>query len=189
MNGDMRSCLSGECIKQIKEHSIMYLWLGISLVVLGMLAIMFSFVSTILSMVYLGAILIVVGLFEGFKALKVRSWNKFFFMHLALGILYIAAGAFVIAYPIANAVMLTLLWAAFFVVSGLMRIVFAFAKHIPHKSWIVANGIMSVLLGLLIWWQWPLSGLWVIGMFIGIDMIMIGWSWIMLSSVAKRLGA
>jgi uncharacterized membrane protein HdeD (DUF308 family) len=187
MNGDVRPCYTAECIRQVKEHSKRYFVFGISLVLLGVLAVMFSFATTIFSLIYLGAFLIVAGLFEGYKALKVRGWSRFFFMHIALGVLYVLVGIFVISNPILNAIALTLVWATFFIVSGIMRIFFALAKNVPHKMWIVVNGVISVLLGSLIWLQWPVSGLWVIGMFIGIDMIMMGWSWIMLSLAAKKI--
>jgi uncharacterized membrane protein HdeD (DUF308 family) len=56
-------------------------------------------------------------------------------------------------------------------------------------GWLLLHGVINLLLGVLIWRQWPLSGLWVIGLFVGIDMIFNGWSLVMLSLAAKNLPA
>jgi uncharacterized membrane protein HdeD (DUF308 family) len=57
----------------------------------------------------------------------------------------------------------------------------------PEWRWLLLNGAVTLLLGFLIWKQWPFSGLWVIGLFIGIDLIFTGWAWVMLSLTARRL--
>jgi len=85
-----------------------------------------------------------------------------------------------------NAVTLTLLLAFFFAISGIAKIIFALAYDPPHRGWIIFNGILSILLGILIWHQWPVSGLWVIGLFVGIDALFTGWSWIILASTIKE---
>ncbi len=178
--------MNSAALKQLKENSTWYLVLGISLVILGTLFIFYSFTATILSVIYLGALIAITGIFEGIKAFKVNKWNSFF-LHIFLSILYLFAGIFIAFYPALNAVTLTLLLAIFFVVSGIAQIIFALTQKIPHKNWIILNGIITLILGILIWSQWPVSGLWVIGMFVGIDMIFRGFSWIQLSMIAKNL--
>ncbi len=59
----------------------------------------------------------------------------------------------------------------------------------PHWGWVLFNGIITLILGIIIWRQWPVSGLWVIGLFIGIDLIISGWAWIMLSFAARQMAA
>ena len=62
--------------------------------------------------------------------------------------------------------------------------------RLPHWGWPLASGILNVLLGLLIWAQWPLSGLWVIGLFVGIELIFSGWMWVMIALALRSfLGA
>ncbi len=80
-----------------------------------------------------------------------------------------------------------MLIAVFLIMGGTFRIVAALAVRFHHRAWVMLNGVISLLLGLLIWSQWPVSGLWVIGLFIGIDMIFYGWSLIMLGFTARRL--
>lgn len=173
-------------IEQLKTNANWYLMLGISLIILGTLAVIFTFTSTLFSLIYLGSFLLVLGVFEAVKAFKLNLW-KSFFLHIFLAILYGACGAFILAYPTVNAITLTLALAIFFVITGLLRIIFAFAPQTPHKGWLAFNGFCTLLLGVLIWQQWPSSGLWVIGMLVGIDAIITGWTWVMLSLAAKRL--
>lgn len=172
--------------KQLKQNANWFLTLGIGLVVLGTLALMFAYTSTIFSVMYFGILLTIMGVFEGIKAFKLSQWGSFF-LHLFLGVLYTLCGLFIIANPLVNAITLTLFLALFFVISGISRIIFALAKHVPHKNWLLLNGIITTLLGIFIWAQWPVSGLWVIGAFVGIDAIFTGWTWIMLSLTAKKI--
>lgn len=171
---------------QLKKNANWFLTLGIGLVVLGTLALIFSYTSTIFSVMYFGILLTIMGIFEGIKAFKLSQWSSFF-LHLFLGILYTLTGLFIISNPLVNAITLTLFIAIFFVISGISRIIFALVKHVPHQNWLILNGIITLLLGILIWAQWPVSGLWIIGMFFGIDAIFTGWTWIMLSLAAKKI--
>lgn len=163
-----------------------YLTLGIALIILGSLAIIFSLTSTIASVIYLGIALVAIGFFEAIKASSIKPWGNFL-LHLILAVIYAACGIFIALYPLANALSLTLFLAAFFVASGVIKILFALTKHIPHQGWVLLSAGINILLGLLIWQQWPASGLWVIGTFVGIDAIFNGWSWIMLAIAARRL--
>ncbi|MGC8642883.1 MAG: HdeD family acid-resistance protein, partial [Isosphaeraceae bacterium] len=72
-------------------------------------------------------------------------------------------------------------------VGGVCRIVGSLVHRFPHWGWICAGGVLNLILGTLIWQQWPLSGFWVIGLFVGIDMIFNGWTWIMLALRLKQL--
>ena len=70
---------------------------------------------------------------------------------------------------------------------GIFRAVVAVAVRFPNWIWLLLSGVVTFLLGLSIWHQWPLSGLWVIGLFVGVEMIFNGWSLVMLGLVAKNL--
>ena len=171
---------------QLHKNWHWYLLFGIGLVVLGTLAMLFSYTATIFSVIYIAGFLLVVGAVEVVQAFKMRFWSKFF-LHLILGVLYLLAGGFILMNPAYNAITLTLLLAIFFAISGMFKILFALASNLPHRGWLILNGVLSLLLGLLIWQQWPVSGLWAIGLFVGIDVVFTGWSWIMLSLAARRL--
>jgi uncharacterized membrane protein HdeD (DUF308 family) len=187
-NNGLDIALTASLKKQLKQNADWFLLLGIGLVILGTLALLFSYKSTLFTVMYLGILLTIMGFFEGIKAFKLSQWSSFF-LHLFLAVLYIISGVFITSNPLVNAITLTLLLSIFFVVTGILRIIFAFAKHVVHKNWMILNGVITTVLGLLIWAQWPVSGLWVIGMFVGIDAIFTGWTWIMLSLAAKKISA
>jgi uncharacterized membrane protein HdeD (DUF308 family) len=95
--------------------------------------------------------------------------------------------ALLVTHPTAGALALTLLLAAFFLVGGLFRSIAAISLRFPNRGWALTGGIVGILLGILLWMEWPESGLWFIGMCIGIDMIFHGWAWLMLA-LAVRAG-
>lgn len=173
-------------LRQLKENWQWYLILGISLVILGTLALIYSVTSTLFSVMYIGIALAMIGIFEIIKSFKINQWSGFF-LHIFLGILYIVGGSFIVLDPAINALTLTLLLAIFFIISGILKIVFSFISNTPHKGLLVFNGILTLILGIIIWKQWPVSGLWVIGTLVGIDAIFTGWTWILLSLRAKSL--
>jgi len=172
-------------IKQFKTNSHWSLLLGIGLVVLGVLAVGCSLLSTLITVVLIGVVVLSIGVFEGIQAVKMNRWGGFF-LHLFLSIVYGVAGIFIIADPELNALTLTLLLAFSLIITGVMRIFVSLVRDIPHKPWLFINGLLTLILGILIWRQWPVSGLWVLGTFLGIDAIFTGWTWIMLSFYGKK---
>lgn len=81
---------------------------------------------------------------------------------------------------------LTLMIALFLMVGGIFRMIFAISERFSGWGWVLLNGAVSLMLGLLIYKQWPASGFWVIGTFLGIDLILNGWGWIMLALDARK---
>ena len=85
---------------------------------------------------------------------------------------------------------LTTLVIAYFVVDGIFTIVAGFKlKPIPGWGWILTSGISSLVLGGLLWSQWPMSGIYAIGMLIGVRLIFAGWSYVMLGAVTNQAGS
>ena len=171
---------------QLQKNHHLYLGLGIGLVALGTLAILFAYTATLFSIIYLAGFFLAIGAFEVVQAFKMHFWSKFF-LHAILAALYLFVGGFMLWNPMLNAITLTLFLAFFFALSGFLRIIFALAHDLPHRGWIIFNGIISIVLGFLIWQQWPASGLWVIGLFVGINAIFTGWSLIILASQVKKI--
>ncbi|MGH7837935.1 MAG: HdeD family acid-resistance protein, partial [Candidatus Binataceae bacterium] len=101
--------------------------------------------------------------------------------------LYVVAGFLMITNPAMAAVSLTLLIAMFLIVAGIVRLFAAFSTPLHHRGWLILNGIISIVLGIMIWDSWPSSALWVIGLFIGIELIFDGWTEVMLAMAAGRL--
>jgi len=178
--------MHAQALAQLHNNWGWFLAFGVSLMFLGMLALSFSFMSTLFSVLYLGGFLIIQGLLEAVHAFKMRTFG-YFLLHGILGVLYCIAGVYVLHNPAANAVALTLLLAWFFIISGALKVLFSFFKNVPHAGWLTANGIITLLLGILIWQQWPASGLWVLGMFLGIDTLFTGLNWIIFAFAAKKI--
>ncbi len=175
-------------MKEVGQHWGWFLALGLFMVIVGTLALGSSMAVTLFSMIFLGWLMIFAGVVEGVHAFWKKEWGGLF-LHLLVGVLYVVVGFMVLANPEASALSLTLIMAIFFILVGIFRIILAGAMRFPHWGWVLFNGIITLILGILIWRQWPVSGLWVIGLFIGIDLIISGWAWIMLSLASRRLDA
>jgi uncharacterized membrane protein HdeD (DUF308 family) len=175
-------------IDEVRKHSTWFLVIGIALVILGMVAIGYAVEMTIVSVMFLGWLLIIGGVFEVIHGFSRRPWSGFF-INLAGGVLYAVAGLVMVANPALAAVTLTLVIAIILIAAGAFRLFIAFSTPLHHRGWLILNGAISILLGIMIWSSWPVSGLWVIGMFIGIDMIFDGWTEIMLALSVRSLPA
>jgi len=161
--------------------------MGIALMLLGIAAIGSSFIATFATVLVFGILLLLGAIFEVVTAFWGRNWRGFF-LHLLTGVLYLIAGIFLINNPVGAALGLTLLVAVCLLTGGAVRIVLSLLERFDGWGWIFLNGIVSVLLGAAIWRQWPLSGLWALGLFVGIEMLFSGLSWVMLA-LAVRSGS
>jgi len=126
------------------------------------------------------------GLMQALHAFTCKEWGGFF-VDLLTGLLYLVVGFMIIAHPAATAVALTLLIAFFLILGGMFRVAVALMIRFHNWGWLLLHGLVNLMLGIMIWQQWPLSGELVIGVFVGIDMIFNGWSLIMLALAAKNL--
>ena len=160
------------------------LTLGIVLIAFGTLALAVSFVATLVSVLAFGWLLLVTGGTETVYAFKNARWAGTI-LHVANGVLSGTAGFLLVMNPAAGAVVLTLLMAMFFLIGGLFRIGAALVMSVPHRGWILLSGAVTLLLGIFIWRQLPGAAIWLIGTFVGVDMIMIGWSWTMAALAAR----
>ncbi|KRR16224.1 hypothetical protein CQ14_27585 [Bradyrhizobium lablabi] len=152
--------------------------LGIVYLIAGFIALGSVAMATVVSVFVVGIMMIVAGVAEVFSAFQIKSWGKFL-LWVLLGVLYIIGGFVTFQNPLLAAVLLTLILGASLVVSGIMRIVLAFSmKRETPWIWVVLSGVITLLLGLLILARWPVSSLYILGLFLGIDLIMAGASYI-----------
>lgn len=156
---------------------IWYLVLGICLIVIGVIALGAPLISTLTSVTFFSVLLIMGGIAQMLGAFGARQWSGFF-AFLLMGILYLAVGILSMAHPLEAAAGLTLLIACFLIVGGTFRIVAALSLRFPHWGWQLANGVVTLLLGIVIWRMWPAASLWVIGTFLGIELIFNGATWV-----------
>lgn len=174
-------------IEEVRAHRTWFLILGIVLIVIGTIAIGSAELMTMVSVLLFGWLLIFAGLFEIIHSFARRAWGGFF-INLMGGLLYGVTGLLMISHPGIAAITLTLLIALLFIVAGTFRIFVAFSTPIHHRGWLILNGAISLILGFCIMDSWPVSGLWVIGLFLGIDMIFDGWTEVMLALSSGRGG-
>lgn len=162
------------------------LTLGIVSIILGIVALVDSILATIASMIVFGWILLIAGIAEAVQAFRHRQ-SGHLFLHSLNAVLSFVVGLLLILHPLAGALVMTLLLAAYFTVTGIFRIVAALSLRTPRWGWTLASGIITLILGILVWDQWPVSGLWIIGLFVGIHLIFMGWSEVMLASAVRSL--
>lgn len=157
---------------------------GIAFVSLGAMALAYSVLVTLASVFVFGWALALGGIFKAIHAFRVFQWSGFL-LELLLAILYVVVGLVMAAHPEAGALSLTLLIVVFFLVGGLSRIFAGAILHPPGRAWLLLSGFVTLLLGILIWAEWPVSGLWVIGTFVAIDMVFSG-IWLMMLALNAR---
>ena len=173
-------------LDELQRHSGWFVGLGIALMILGFIAGGSAIFTTVASLYLFGWLLVIGGVMEIAYGVWRKTWSGFF-IDLLVGVLYAVVGFMVIANPQATAVALTLLIAMFLIVVGIFRIVAALSARYPNWGWLALHGVVSLALGILIWQGWPATGLWVIGLFIGIELIVNGAALMMLGIAAKRI--
>ncbi len=146
----------------------------------------YSVLVTLASVFVLGWALVFGGIFQAIHAVKVSAWSGVF-LELLLAILYVVVGLMVVAHPEAGAMSVTLLMGAFFLVGGLFKVFASTILHPPGRAWLLLSGAIAFLLGIMIWAEWPVSGLWVIGTFVAIDLVFSGVWLIMLALNVRGL--
>jgi uncharacterized membrane protein HdeD (DUF308 family) len=171
-------------IDEARKNWGWFLALGILLVLLGLGIMGSSYYATVFSVILLGVFLLGGGIVQIVQAFLAHKWTGFF-LALFLGILYLITGFVCVTRPTVAAIGLTLWIAAFCFVAGLFRMIASLILRNDQWGWVFFNGLVTFLLGAMIYSSWPLSGLWVIGLFIGIDMLLSGWSWIWIALRAR----
>jgi len=163
--------------------------LGVIYVIAGFVALGSIMMATVASVFIVGIMMIVAGVAEVFNAFQVKGWGKFLVWAL-LGLLYIVAGFITFENPLFAAVLLTLMLGASLVASGVVRIFLAFSmKRETPWLWVLLSAVVTLLLGLLILARWPVNSVYILGLFLGIDLIMAGAAWIGLGFGLHRRAA
>src|ERR1700680_1825918 len=159
--------------------------LGIIYVVAGFVALGSVVLATVVTVFVVGIMMLIAGVAEVINAFQIKTWGKFL-LWLLLGVLYILAGFVTFENPLLAAALLTLVLGFSLVFSGIRRIVLAFSmKEGAPWIWVALSGAITLLLGLVILAHWPVSGLYILGLFLGIDLVLAGVGWISVGSGLK----
>ncbi len=173
---------------ELKKNWGWLLAFGILSIVLGTIGLGMTFALTEVSIIFFGVLLIVGGVFQLFDAFKCKGWKSTLW-HVLIALLYIVAGISMVSQPLMAATTLTLIIAWILIGVGVARIIMAFQLR-PTQGWFwtLFAGIISIALGVMILAEWPVSGLWVIGLFVAIELIFNGWSYVFVALAARKAG-
>ncbi|NJP11211.1 MAG: HdeD family acid-resistance protein [Leptolyngbyaceae cyanobacterium RU_5_1] len=154
---------------------------GILLSVLGAIAIALPVFSTLVAETWIALIIATAGFAKLFYAFNTRNEGGFIWK-LLLSVLYIATGIMLLVYPLTGVLTLTLLLGSFLLTEGVFELILAFRLRPKQNwTWVLTNGIVTLLLGGLIWFQWPSNAPWLLGTAVGVSILFTGVSRIMLS--------
>jgi uncharacterized membrane protein HdeD (DUF308 family) len=160
---------------------------GILLVVLGTIGLGMTFWLTLATVFIFGVFLVIAGGFQIFQTFKCRGWQSILW-HVLIAILYMLAGLIIMSDPLAASTLLTLLLAGALMGIGVLRLVMASQlRGLRNWGWPLIGGIAAIILGFLILIRWPVSGFWIIGLFVAIEMIFSGWSYIIIALGAREM--
>jgi uncharacterized membrane protein HdeD (DUF308 family) len=193
MNAEAGKCVACEQLESEFRHLKSNWWwlflLGILLAVCGTAALIFpalTIVTPIVAMVILGVVLMVAGFATIIASFWAGKWSGML-VQMLVGILYVTVGVTIRDTPIHAAVVAAYMVAAFFIVAGGFRIVASLTVRFPYWGWTLLNGIVTFLLGIVIYRHFPQTAIWVLGLLLGLEMLFHGWTWIMLSLAVRNL--
>jgi uncharacterized membrane protein HdeD (DUF308 family) len=162
---------------------------GVLLIIFGMLAIGSPFLAAVAVSVVVGWLIILAGAVHVVLAFHAHGAGSLIWK-LLVGIAYLLFGAYLLVHPLLGVASLTLVLASLFLIEGILDIVLFFKMRSTQGStWVLIDGIITLLLGLLIYLQWPSSSIWAVGTLVGVSMIISGITRVMLSFAARKATA
>lgn len=176
---------TGIGFERIASRWQLFIVLAVVLMALGLAAITAATLATIVSVLVFGWALTIGGVLQAAHAIYQKSWRGRV-LDLLTGALFLVAGGFTLWRPVTSAVSLTLVLAVLLVVRGVFAIFAALAQRYPRWGWTVAYGLVSAVLGVLVAAQWPAIALWVLGFYIGIELVVDGTVALALGLAARR---
>jgi uncharacterized membrane protein HdeD (DUF308 family) len=176
----------GEGIRALRPRWGWIVALGVVSVIAGVIALATDIFATAIAVYVIGFMMLFSGATEIVAAFNAKDWSHRI-LWLLLGALYVFAGIICLQNPFAAATILTLLLGFALIIGGLVRIFLATRmRQGTPWGWVVFSGLISVLLGIIIVAHWPVSSFFVLGIFLGVDLIFIGSGWIAVGMALKR---
>ncbi len=170
----------------VRQASTWSIVLGVLLIIFGTLAIGLPFLAAIALTGFIAWLIVLAGVVHLILAFHTHGAGSLIWK-LLVGIAYLFFGGYLIVHPVLGVASLTLLLGSLFLIEGVLNIVLFFKmRSVGGSSWVLLDGIVTLLLGLLIYMQWPSSSLWAIGTLVGISMIISGVTRVMLSLAVRK---
>lgn len=171
--------------QQLKKHSGWFIAIGAILIVLGFIALSYQFLATVFSIYFIGILLFIAGIAQAVHSFRIKGYGQTA-LWAVMGVLYMIAGVVSFTQPVAVSAAFTLIISFLLVVSGITQIINAMNnKGFPKWGWWLFSGIITLVLGLMIMVGWPANSLWILGMFLGIDLIFQGWAYVAVGLAIK----
>ena len=158
----------------VKRYSLWYLIEGVLLVVAGILAVIYPVISSVAVIVLLGWLLIISGALQGLSLIG-AGHVPHFWLQLISVILAVLIGLLFLRDPGQALLTVTLLLIVFFMMEGISKAVFALTiRPFPNWGWVLASGLVGIVLSLILWASLPVTAVWLIGLLLGIELISVG---------------
>ncbi len=170
----MPSNFAQDKLQNVRGNWGWFVALGIVFVLLGFFALGHVLISSIATALYVGAFILIAGGAQVVHAFRVQGWSSFLFW-LLCGVLYIVAGGLILYQPVMGATMITLFIGITLAIEGVFRIFAAFASRgNSNWFWVVLSGLITLALGAMIMARWPVDSVYVLGIFLGVDLVFAG---------------
>jgi uncharacterized membrane protein HdeD (DUF308 family) len=173
-----------DLVRQASTWSIVW---GVLLILLGGLALASPLIAAVAVNVVISWLIVVAGVVHLIVAFhSYRAGNVIW--RLLVGLAYIFCGVYLIAHPAVGVASLTLVLATLFLIEGISNIALYFqVRAMQRAAWFLLDGIVTLLLGLMIYLQWPSSSAWAIGTLVGVSLIISGVTRVMLSLAVRNV--
>jgi len=175
-----------EIVRHASTWSIVW---GVLLIIFGMLAVGSPFLAAVAVNVVIAWLIILAGVVHLILAFHAHRSGSLIWK-LLVGVAYLFFGVYLIMHPVLGVASLTLALASLFLIEGVLDIVLFFKmRTMRGSSWVLVDGIITLLLGLMIYLHWPSSSVWAIGTLVGVSMIISGVTRVMLSLAVRKVAA
>jgi uncharacterized membrane protein HdeD (DUF308 family) len=176
------SVAQNNAVDVVRQASTLSIVWGVLLIVLGMAAVGSPFLAAVAVNVAIAWLIVLAGAIHLILAFRAHGAGSMIWK-LLVGVAYVCFGVYLILHPVLAVASLTLVLASLFLIEGVLNIIL-FAKM--RSMWLLIDGIITILLGLMIYMQWPSSSGWAIGTLVGISMIFSGVARVMMSLAARK---
>ncbi|WP_457767850.1 HdeD family acid-resistance protein [Cyanobium sp. ULC084] len=162
--------------------------IAVLMILLGALAIFYPLFATVFTFNVLGFVLLLFGTLQLFYGAQTRTMQVgHHVLNILMGIFYLIVGFWILRHPVFSILDLTLVVGILFFIQGAIQVIHSFEmRPVQNRGWMLASGIAGIILGILIWSNWPVDSLTLLGLLVGINLIITGVSLLAIFNQAKR---
>lgn len=178
-----------DAARLIQQSTTWAIILGSLMILLGLAAISLPLVTSLALTIWIGWLLVGNSVIKTIYAIQTRQDGSLV-LKLLLALLYLGAGVVLILNPLEGVLTLTLLLGVFLISEGVVELILAVQlRSLANWGWLLLNAIVTLLLGVIIWAEWPLDAPWVVGLLVGISFITSGLSRVMLALAVRNVAS